>query len=522
MPSVILLWGKSWGEYAEPTGLSPGAVFRQVILRVLFIKFIADGFAKAAGLVVFPIMARKLGADGYGAYIQIVTIANFLAPWATLGISGALVRFFSGLVWTSAVHRYFLKIFLFATASAAVVSLILLLGAPWMNEWFLGWPDRGNLFRLGAAFVFLNALQAFILDLLRAREQLVTHCLFQILGTLVLVGSAYIALPAGLDIHGFMALVLILKGLLLLFELAVILRQPVTYDLHAEVQLAPLGKLVRFGIPIAVLGWGIWLMNTGDRLVIGRFMTPADLGVYGAIYSLCSLVIAFNAPFLLPLYPRMARGVNTGDDEYLEYTIRTFHKYMALVLVPVVTGLTLFGPELLVLLGGDEFKSGWLLFFLVTLPFSIGQWNAAAHYLLTCRDDVFFARNVWLVAGAGNVAFNIAAVPALGLFGAALVTLVSYLVLDLIIFRRASRYLNLFSLYQWRTTLLALLSCFPGVLFSRWALGQGYEAAVALTLSILVFLLLYLLMLLVLRQLGSREFLALRQAFGAGKRNSKA
>lgn len=493
-----------------------------MILRVLLIKFVADGFAKAAGLLVFPIMARTLGADGYGAYIQIITIANVLAPWATLGISGALVRFFSGLAWTSAVQRHTFRVLLFVTASAAVVAFILLLGAPWMNEWFLGWPDGGYLFRLGAGFVFLNALQAFILDLLRAKEQLVTHCLFQILGTTVLIGSAYTALPAGLDIHGFMGLVLILKGLLLLFELAIILRQPVAPASEADSQLAPLGKLIRFGIPIAVLGWGIWLMNTGDRLVIGRFMTPADLGVYGAIYSLCSLVIAFNAPFLLPLYPRMARGVNTGDTEYLEYTVRTFHKYMALVLVPVVLGLSVFGPKLLVFLGGGEFEAGWPLFFLVTLPFSIGQWNAVAHYLLTCKDDVFFARNIWLLTGAANIALNILAVPAMGLMGAALVTLVSYLVLDLVIFMRASHYLNLVGLYQWKVTLLALLACVPGLLFAWWTAGLGQSPGLWLTGSALAFLLFYIIMLLSMRQVGSREFLALRQAFGAGKANSKA
>jgi len=46
-----------------------------------------------------------------------------------------------------------------------------------------------------------------------------------------------------------------------------------------------MGQMVSFGLSMAVASLGLWMMNLGDRLVIGHYMTAADLGLYGAVYS---------------------------------------------------------------------------------------------------------------------------------------------------------------------------------------------------------------------------------------------
>ena len=100
---------------------------------------------------------------------------------------------------------------------------------------------------------------------------------------------------------------------------------------------------------------------------------------------------------------------------------------------------TLIHPALLVL-GGSEFDIDLLVGWLIIAGIFVDQWNGLAHYVLAAFDRTLFLQNAWLVCGGLNIALNLFAVPLWGLRGAAAVTLISFLVLELIIFRGASRH----------------------------------------------------------------------------------
>ena len=97
--------------------------------------------------------------------------------------------------------------------------------------------------------------------------------------------------------------------------------------------------MVRFGLPLAVSGLGLWMMNVGDRLVVGHYLTPAALGRYTAVYTFASLMLALNAPLNLPLYPMLMNAVASNDSSALAGYVRRFHRYATLALVPAAVGL---------------------------------------------------------------------------------------------------------------------------------------------------------------------------------------
>ena len=261
-----------------------------------------------------------------------------------------------------------------------------------------------------------------------------------------------------------------LKAVVLLVTfLVVVVRAPKADEPSQPFRHATFGEMVRFGFPLTVAGLGLWMVNLSDRLVIGAFMTPADLGLYGAAYTLASMLLLTTAALSPPAHPRFMSAVQAGDQPQLQREVRTFHRYTALTVVPGAIFLAALMHPALLILGGPEFNLDVLVGVLIVAGIFLDQWNGLAHYILAAFDRTPFLENAWLVCGALNIGLNLIAVPAWGLRGAGAVTLISFVVLELLIFREASRHADLRHLYQFTTTM-------------RSALAGGLAGGVALIL----------------------------------------
>jgi len=215
---------------------------------------------------------------------------------------------------------------------------------------------------------------------------------------------------------------------------------------------------MRFGLPIAVSGLGLWMMNVGDRLVVGHYLTPAALGRYTAVYTFASLMLALNAPLNLPLYPMLMNAIASNDSSAVAGYVRRFHRYATLALVPAAVGLIAFINPVLAIVGGEAFRVGILVIVFVVIAVFVDQWNAVAQYSLLCVDEVKFVRNAWLGFGLVNVLANVLIVPLLGLTGAGLVSLVTFLVLEAVLFAKACAFYPLQRFYRFDVALKAGIS----------------------------------------------------------------
>src|SRR5262249_29724239 len=174
------------------------------IARVVIVKAAVDVVARGAGLITFPILARYAGPDGYGAWSQVNTVVGLLVPFASLGLSGALVRFFADLEWNVATRSGALKVNLVVALAGTAFATVMAAAAPLINDLFLKLPEGAALFRWGAALVALGALAQLQLDFLRARQRLVYFSMVQLGEALAMIAATALVLPAG---YGLVALI---------------------------------------------------------------------------------------------------------------------------------------------------------------------------------------------------------------------------------------------------------------------------------------------------------------------------
>ena len=80
---------------AEPAG-NAATVGRDSPRSALAWRFVAEGIGRAAAFLTMPLLARLVGADGYGEFTLAQASIAALVPVASLGLGFSLVRRIAG------------------------------------------------------------------------------------------------------------------------------------------------------------------------------------------------------------------------------------------------------------------------------------------------------------------------------------------------------------------------------------------------------------------------------------------
>lgn len=113
--------------------------------------------------------------------------------------------------------------------------------------------------------------------------------------------------------------------------------------------------LYQFGRWIFVSTMLTFLCGQLDRVVLGRFMTTAELGVYGIAFMLSQvmtqIVQKLSRTVLFPLY---ARSTEEGSDHLRRETLR-FRRVLLAVALPPICLLIVAGPEIIGFMYDDRY-----------------------------------------------------------------------------------------------------------------------------------------------------------------------
>jgi len=176
-----------------------------------------------------------------------------------------------------------------------------------------------------------------------------------------------------------------------------------------------------YGVASAVAAVGAYELSVGDRFLLAALRPLGDVGRYAATYSLIDLVGRFVPSVVVgAMRPRLFRAWDAGLRTDVARTAVSVAALMAWVVTSLVTALGLAAH-----LGGFLPVDAGLV-----APIGVGfacfmAANTVALTYNAATRQVRLAGNV-AVAAIANVALNIALIPPLGAFGAALATAVSY------------------------------------------------------------------------------------------------
>jgi O-antigen/teichoic acid export membrane protein len=187
---------------------------------------------------------------------------------------------------------------------------------------------------------------------------------------------------------------------------------------------------LKTALPLVIIsGCEIALQNT-DVLVVSRFLTPTDVGIYFAAGKTMALIMFVHYAVGSAVAHKFAALNARGDKEGLRAFVKdavnwTFWPSLAGAIIILALGkplLWLFGPQ---------FESGYPVMCILVVGFLFRSSMGPAEYLLNMLGEQALCAAVLVSAAILNVALNFALVPSFGLIGAALATSISLVMVAL-------------------------------------------------------------------------------------------
>ena len=303
-------------------------------------------------VLALVVLARLLSPADFGVVSAAVVVVGFASVFSKLGLGPALVQ------------RADLEPRHVRTAFAASVYFGLLVG----GVLWLAAPAIAGFFRIDGVEPVMRALAWLfpLRGLSVVAESLVQRDLgFRRLANLEVgtfaLGYGAVGIPLAALGYGVWALVAATMSQSILNTLLLLVLRP--HPMHVLLDRRSFGELMSFGGGFTIARLFNDLALQGDSLVVGRWLGPEALGLYGRAHQLMATPAALFGQILdQVLFPAMARVQD--DVRRLAGAYTRGIALIALVMLPTSAALFILAPELIRLVLGPQWAG-------VVAPFQI-------------------------------------------------------------------------------------------------------------------------------------------------------
>ncbi len=440
----------------------------------------ASILSKVIAVALLPLYTRYLTPEDYGAAEVLFAAVVTASIVVRFGLIEAILRFYYQDDENPAevVKSSFAGLFWLATLGA----LVLLPFAGPLSEALLDPKTAAEggqmteLARIAIGGLWVLTMWEFMLTLFRLEERARAYFLTTILNVLASIALT-VVLVVGFEDGA--------RGLLIgsyaaggAFVLGLIAWQWRRLSLRFDRGL--LRRLFRFGLPTMPAEVSLYLLNFVDRLIIVRSLGLAEAGLYSLAVKFAQAVNVLVRGFQLA-WPPLAYSIR--DDDEARRTYATIVTLFATACAWAVAGMWLFSRWIVRALAAPKFFDAYEAIGLIATAVTLYALYLVLVVILGRTGRTEFNFPAAIGALVANVVLNLLLVPPLGIVGAGLALVASYLVVLGLMYVFTER---LFPVpYEWGRLLRVVLTV--GALVGIAELAVPTSGAVGLLLRAVLF-----------------------------------
>lgn len=435
----------------------------------------ASIFSKLIAVALLPLYTRHLTLEDYGAAEVMFAAVVSASIVIRLGLIEALLRFYykGDEDPTRVVATSFAALFWVSTAAA----LAALPFAGPISEALLK-ESAPDLARISIGGLWVLTMFEFLLTLFRLEERARAYFVTTMLSVLAAIGLT-VVLVVGRG-EGAEGLLLGSYASGAAFVLGLIWVHRRRLSLWAERSL--LRRLLRFGLPTMPAELSLYGLNFVDRIIIVHAAGLPEAGLYSLAVKFAQGVNVLVRGFQLA-WPPLAYSIR--DDGEARRTYAAVVTWFVAACAFVVAGMWLLSRWLVRALAAPEFFGAYQAIGLVATGVTLYALYMVLVVILGRTGRTEFNFPATLAALAANIALNLALVPPLGIVGAGIALVASYIVVLVLMYGFTQR---LFPVpYEWgrllRVLFVSTALVLPGELLLPTEGALGFLARSVLWLA---------------------------------------
>ena len=335
----------------------------------LFWTFSGTGLQLIAQLLVIMALGRLLTPAEFGLMGAAAVIIALSQIVSQIGVGPALVQ-------RQQLDPVHIRVaFTLSVALGALLGLVIWFGAPAIAA-FYRMPDVEPVLRAVAILFPIDGLNTIGKSLLSRQLRFRLYASLDVAS--YVMGYAAVGVVLAWLGYGVWALVAanIAQVTIRTISMYVATRHPLRPSLNLQAGR----QLLSFGVGLSLAQIGRVIAQQGDNLVVGRWLGPAALGLYGRAYTLMVMpAVAFGRIVNRVLFPVMAQVQD--DPDRLARAYERALAVVALLSLPISAFLLVVAPEFIPVLLGPAWTG-------VVLPFRLFTFSLLFHMSSMISDTL--------------------------------------------------------------------------------------------------------------------------------------
>lgn len=389
-----------------------------VLLKNVFFKKGGSTFAfKLLGMFlnfsVTLVITNLFGSSSYGLFALALTLLQLLVMFFSLGIPSAFIAFSGGFDSEEQNRGLLLKSYKISFLTA-IIPIILLLLFSQEIAFFYDKPDLTNFLKIVFAslivFVFHEINVNYFLSIKKFLTYGLLYFVFPNLFFLILV---FIVNIVKLESSTIMLAYALSFGLTVILGLGMAFRKAS----YKKISLQNI-EILKKSIPMMISGFFLILLNWTDVLMLGKFETEENIGIYNIAFKLGYLTLFFVTAMGSVIITEVSEKFYLKDFLGLKRTINRATQITIVLTLPIALLLISFSSFFLSFFGNEFIQGKWALI-LITLGALFNAMTGNVDQILNMTGNEITVRNVMFIGFLVNVILNFILIPLYGYEGAA-------------------------------------------------------------------------------------------------------
>lgn len=435
----------------------------KLLVKTSLMVFILIFLSRILGYVYRIIIARQFGPEVYGLFSLALMVSGFFIAFSALGFSEGILRFVSLYRGKKQIARikYLFKFgVIIASITSILAGLLLFLLANFISVNLFHNPALSIYLKIFSIVIPISVLGGFFLIVLRAHEKIVWHSsianLFQglikvaSLGIFVLLGfnSNAVSLSYLAGVFG----VLVISYCVCKYKIPHIFgATPIKHDEKRIIRK----ELVSYSIPILFFSIISTIFYWIDSFSLGYYKGAISVGWYNAAVPIALLLGIIPELFMQLFFPLITKLYARKNLKLIEQLGKQVAKWILLVNIPIFAIMIVFPGAIINLLFGSEYLVAENALRILSVGSLISSILIISNQLISMIGKSKLILMNIVIAATINLVLNSILVPiqkigfienSSGLNGAAIATLISVVIFNLMFMAEAHRYLSIIPL----------------------------------------------------------------------------
>ncbi|MDO8672439.1 MAG: oligosaccharide flippase family protein [Dehalococcoidia bacterium] len=404
------------------------------------------------GYAIF--MLRLLGLENAGKYSLAVALIGYFLIVTDFGLGTLLSR---EVAKEPSLGNRYLSNTIILRMILILCSLPVLVGVLGLYTWQFGLTfDTVITIALFAAAILPSSISSALSSVFLAREKMEYPAAVTIVSTLLKVCFGTIALFLGWGIIGLGAVSLLVNLLTsaILYQMV----RRMLFRPKLELDIGFQKGMVREAFPLMINNLLSTVFFRIDVMLLKPMAGDAAVGAYGTAYRFIDGLNFIPSLFTIAIFPIVSRYAASSKESLVRgFTLSL--KVLLLIAIPTTIGTTLLADKIILLTVGEQFRPAILALQILIwfLPFSFI--NSVTQYVLIAVNQQRFLTLAFVIGAVFNVAGNLIAIPRFGFAGAAVMTVLSEIVLMIPFFYSIRKHVGKIPLFSvsWRPAVASLI-----------------------------------------------------------------